>query len=118
MTTSAIASSGGAATATLTGSGSGSFSPPMIRFSTVMSASGTISAKMTTDLSRNRCRRSDAAMVTSCRISVPQGLTGQVQEDRFEIGSGDFDVAECHAGGAGTGDHFGNLGGSVVHRDQ
>src|SRR5690625_236397 len=116
--TSAISSSAGAANATVTGSGSGSSSPPIMKLRTVIRASGTTNAKMTTDLSRSRCRKSDAAMVTSCRISVPQCFAGQVQEHQLEIGPGDLHIAELHTRGAGVSDHLGDLRRSIAHREQ
>src|SRR5665647_951325 len=62
--------------------------PLRARLKTNIRARGTTRAKMITDLSRIRWRRSDAVMVHSWRrsvrlMSVPQGLAGELEEDRL-----------------------------------
>ena len=62
-------SSAGAETATLTGSSSRPVAPPKIRLKTNMSARGTARAKIRTDRSRTRWRRSDIVMTHSGRMA-------------------------------------------------
>src|SRR5690606_14733987 len=71
-------------------------------------ATGTTMPKMRTDRSRTRWRRSLPTMVRSWRMSVPQRLAGEVEEDRLEVRPGDLDVGELHPAASGGRDDGGD----------
>src|SRR5665647_3037441 len=96
----------GMATATSIVSRVTSSMPLRARLKTNIRARGTTRAKMITDLSRIRWRRSDAVMVHSWRrsvrlMSVPQGLAGELEEDRLQVRPRDLEVGERHPRSAG-----------------
>src|SRR5690625_2859131 len=111
-------SSPATAAATVTSPRSTCSMSPKTRSRTNMSAMGTTMPKTRTDRSRTRWRTSAAAMVRSWRMSVPQRLAGEVEEDRLQVGSGDLDVGELHAGPPRRRDHGGHGGGGLPDVEQ
>src|SRR5438270_10583740 len=93
---------------------------PMARLMMAASSSGAPMPTMKAERSRSRWRSSLPAITkTSATSSVPQGLAGQVQEHRLQVGLDDVDPVEggsgCRGGGEDAGEGLMGVAHGEIH---